>query len=271
MNEAAAPIGVFDSGIGGLTVFAKIAESLPGESIEYLGDTARVPYGTKSPETVIEYARSCADVLLDRGVKLLVIACNTASAVAVDLLREELPVPVIGVVEPGARAAVRETRSGVVGVIGTPATISSGVYNEKIKALLPDAQVHSQACPLFVPLAEEGWVDGEIATAIARRYLEPLLRNDVDVLVLGCTHYPLLARTIAEVAGPGVKLVDSASETASEVATMLGTDAASGTGRHAFLVTDAPERFQRAGGAFLGHPIDNVSWINLHTCRTKTS
>lgn len=272
MAEVPAPIGIFDSGIGGLTVFAKIAEALPHESMLYLGDTARVPYGTKSRETVIEYARGCSEVLLDRGVKLLVIACNTASAFAVDILREELPIPVLGVVEPGARAALRESRTGRIGVIGTPATIGSDIYARTILGMNPEAQVFSQACPLFVPLAEEGWTSGDIAEAVARRYLAPMLDHAIDVLVLGCTHYPLLAATIQSVVGPEVTLVDSASETACDVADLLPHPCESGHGgEHAFLVTDAPDRFEAAGGAFLGHAIHNISWINLNACRTKVN
>jgi len=267
MPDPPPPIGVFDSGVGGLTVFARIAAALPGESIVYLGDTARVPYGTKSRETVIEYARGCASVLMDRGIRLLVVACNTATAYAMDTLRGELPVPVIGVVEPGARAAVRETRTGRVGVIGTPATIGSGVYQQYIRELAPDSTVHACSCPLFVPLAEEGWTEGEIAEAVVRRYLAPLLEKDIDVLVLGCTHYPMLAGTIAKVAGPGVRLVDSASETAQAVRAHADADA-SAHGNHAFLVTDSPARFREVGERFLGSPLRDVSWIDLRPCRT---
>ena len=270
MADSAAPIGVFDSGVGGLTVFAKIAEALPGESIVYLGDTARVPYGTKSRETVVEYARGCAEVLLERGIKLLVVACNTASAYAVETLQEELPIPVLGVVEPGARAAVRETRTRRIGVIGTPATVGSGVYTRAIQDLLPGCTVYAQACPLFVPLAEEGWTDGEIAEAVAKRYLAPLLEENIDTLVLGCTHYPMLARTIAKVAGPGVALVDSALETATAVRAMLPAAAPDAIGQHSFMVTDSPERFRDVGERFFGRPLAEISWINLNVCRTKT-
>jgi glutamate racemase len=262
MSGVRAPIGVFDSGVGGLTVFAEIARALPSEDIVYLGDTARVPYGTKSRETVIEYARGCAGVLLEEGVRLLVIACNTASAHAMESLEAELSVPGIGVVEPGARAAVRQTRTGRIGVIGTKATIESGAYARAIAALAPDARVFAQACPLFVPLAEEGWTDGEIAEGVARHYLRELLEKDIDVLVLGCTHYPMLSRTIARVCGEGVVLVDSASETARAVA--AATDAAAGgAAHHRFLVTDSPESFRNVGARFVGHPLEDVSWINL--------
>lgn len=266
MADASAPIGVFDSGVGGLTVFARITEALPAESIIYLGDTARVPYGTKSRDTVIEYARGCAEVLMERHIKLLVIACNTASAYAIETLQEELPIPVLGVVEPGARAAVRETRTGRIGVIGTPATVGSQVYARAIRALAPDAEVFARACPLFVPLAEEGWVDGEIAELVARRYLEPLLEESIDTLVLGCTHYPMLSRTLAKVAGPGVTLVDSAEETARAVREALG-DSGAAPAEHAFLVTDSPERFREVGQQFFGRPLADVSWINLNACR----
>lgn len=271
MGDASAPIGVFDSGVGGLTVFARIAAALPQESIVYLGDTARVPYGTKSRETVVEYARGCAEVLLEHGIKMLVVACNTASAYAVETLQEELPVPVLGVVEPGARAAVQQSRTGRIGVIGTPATVGSGVYTRAILALRPDATVIARPCPLFVPLAEEGWVEGEIAELVARRYLEPLLEESIDTLVLGCTHYPMLAGTLAKVAGPQVALVDSAEQTALAVHAMLPDASRDAAGEHRFLVTDSPERFRDVGTQFFGRPLEDVSWINLNVCRTKAN
>lgn len=262
-------IGVFDSGVGGLTVFRRIAEALPCEHLCYLGDTARVPYGTKSADTVIRYARSCAAHLQARGIKMLVVACNTASAYALDVLRDELPVPVVGVIEPGARAAVARTRTGRVGVIGTPGTVASGAYRRAIAALSPDIRVYSQACPLFVSLVEDGWTTGPVPEAVAGRYLSTLTVKGVDTLVLGCTHYPLLRGVIAKVMGPQVRLVDSAKETAKAVAEtlhdrrMLRT--AGRPGRREFCASDAPENFARVGARMLGArtPLARVEWVDV--------
>jgi len=260
-------IGIFDSGVGGLTVFREVAARLPEESVVYLGDTARVPYGTKSPDTVIRYARSCTRVLLARGVKMLVVACNTASAHALHTLRDELDIPVIGVVEPGARAATARSAAGRIGVIGTPSTIGSRAYEQTIASARPDAAVFSTACPLFVPLAEEGWLSGEVPEKVAHHYLDPLLAHGIDVLVLGCTHYPLLAPVIGATAGPDVALVDSASETAAVVEqTLAGLGLACTVPmapRHRFLVSDAPEGFARVGERFLGAPLGTVEWVDF--------
>ena len=221
MNNA--PLGVFDSGIGGLTVARALFERLPHESVIYFGDTARVPYGPKSPDTVRRYSAEILAYLLHRGVKAVVVACNTSTAHALGYLQSHSSVPVVGVIEPGARAAVAATRTGTIGVIGTAGTIASGAYERAIKALRPDARVYSQPCPLFVPLVEEGWFEHPAAELIARDYLAPLQRAKVDVLVLGCTHYPLLKPLLAQVmAGrPDVKLVDSAEETATAVSKEL--------------------------------------------------
>lgn len=265
MNAAA--IGIFDSGIGGLTVFSRIAERMPSEHVVYLGDTARLPYGTKSAETVVRYSRACARVLLERHIKVLVVACNTASAFGLEALVEELPIPVIGVVKPGAAAAVARSRSGQIGVIGTAGTIASGAYPRAIRALSPESTVHGAACPLFVPLAEEGWTEGEVPVAIARRYVTPLLAHGVDTLVLGCTHYPLLAGVIQEAAGSGVSLVDSAEETARAVEELLDTQGlrnpARVPGTHRFLVSDAPESVMRVGERFLGRSLGTVEWVDF--------
>lgn len=266
MADSPGAIGIFDSGVGGLTVYRAIAARLPMEPVVYLGDTARVPYGTKSPETVIRYARACAQLLLARNIKILVVACNTASAFAVETLQKELAIPVIGVVEPGALAAVNATRTGTIGVIGTAGTVASGAYPRAIQAERPTARVRQQACPLFVPLAEEGWVTGPVPEAIAERYLAELLAEDIDTLVLGCTHYPLLKATIVGVAGTAVSLVDSAQATAEAVATVL--DAApqlrSTTTRDAqFLVSDDPENFRRAGRIFLDAEPRSVEWVDF--------
>ncbi|MCX8072874.1 MAG: glutamate racemase [Candidatus Binatia bacterium] len=254
-------IGVFDSGIGGLTVVQQLMRLMPQEDIIYLGDTARTPYGTKSPETICRYATENAAFLLDKGIKLLVVACNSVSAVALDLLRQQLPVPVVGVIEPGAREAARRTRNGKVGVIGTEATISSGAYTRALKQFAPTLEIYTRACPLFVPLAEEGWVNNEVARAAARRYLASLRRSGIDTLVLGCTHYPLLAPVIGEILGPQVALVDSAGTTAQTVRRELQRHKllrSNGSGSLSFFVTDAPERFIKVGSFFLGQPVESA-------------
>ena len=263
----AAPLGVFDSGIGGLTVAHAIFERLPQESVVYFGDTARVPYGPKSPETVRRYSGEILQYLLGRGVKMVVVACNTSTAHALDDLQRRAPVPVIGVIEPGATAAVAATRSGRIGVIGTAGTIASGAYERAIKALRPDASVFSQACPLFVPLIEEGWFDHPATELVAREYLEPLLAADVDVLVLGCTHYPLIKPLLSRVLGPTVRLIDSAEETAAEVVRRLaaGGLAASDAQRvtHEFVVSDDEPHFRNVGARFLGEKVQQVEVVSL--------
>ncbi|GIW43332.1 MAG: glutamate racemase [Candidatus Binatia bacterium] len=254
-------IGVFDSGIGGLTVVQQLIRLLPHEDIVYLGDTARTPYGTKSPETICRYAIENAAFLLDKGIKLLVVACNSVSAVALSNLEQELPVPVVGVIAPGAQEAVRRTRNGKIGVIGTEATIASGAYTRALKSLNPDLEIYTRACPLFVPLAEEGWVNNEVARSAARRYLASLRRSGIDTLVLGCTHYPLLAPVIHEILGPGVSLVDSAGTTAQAVRRLLQRRQLlrrNGAGTMSFFVTDAPERFIKVGSLFLGQPVESA-------------
>jgi len=267
MAESDAAIGIFDSGVGGLTVLARVAARLPGESIIYLGDTARVPYGTKSGETVQRYAAWCAWVLLERGVKMLIVACNTASAHALETLRHDLDVPVIGVIMPGARSAVGISRNGRIGVIGTASTIASQAYDDAISAMAPGARVFSKPCPLFVPLAEEGWVHGPVPRQVAATYLEELLQNGIDTLVLGCTHYPLLKDIIQETVGPAVSLVDSAEATSHAVAdTLAGLGLArdcDAPPEYSFLVTDAPESFARVGARFLGRAISPVEWVDV--------
>jgi glutamate racemase len=259
-------IGVFDSGVGGLTVFKEIMRLLPGEELVYLGDTARVPYGTKSPPTVVRYALEAATFLAERGVKMLVVACNTASSFALPTLTERFSVPVIGVIDPGARRAAALTRNRRVGVIGTEGTVKSGAYKRAIHALDPDIEIFSAPCPLFVPLAEEGWADHEVAHLAARDYLAPLLDQGIDTLVLGCTHYPLLKNTLRAVLGENVLLVDSAEETARVVAARLeaeGRFRAALPGAHRFFVTDVPTRFERVGGAFIGTPLGGVEQVEL--------
>ena len=262
-------IGVFDSGIGGLTVFQALRQALPAaERLVYLGDTARVPYGTKSDETVIRYALEGARFLERRGIKALVIACNTMSAVALPALQRDTPLPVAGVIDPGAEAACRATRRKAICVIGTAATVRSGAYARAIARRLPDARVISRACPLFVPLAEEGWVDNDVARAAAAAYLGDLKREGIDTLVLGCTHYPLLERVIREAVGPGVALIDSARATATTVRAQLeerGLLAAGAgvAGEDHFFVTDSSERFREVGSRFLGGPIARLEQIDI--------
>ncbi|WP_142848809.1 glutamate racemase [Telmatospirillum sp. J64-1] len=260
------PIGIFDSGVGGLTVLRALRRRLPHEDLIYLGDTARLPYGTKSPETVRNYAVQAARLLVERNVKMLVVACNTASAHALEALRAEFPhLPVIGVVEPGASAACAASLSGRILVIATESTVQAGAYDQAIRRLRPDARVASRPCPLFVSLAEEGLTEGEIAEAVARHYLDPLLAPDrpdrPDCLVLGCTHFPAMATTLAKVAGPGIILVDSASTTAESVAAALSTHDLAGTherpGRLRYLATDAPGRFARVAATFLPWSLDS--------------
>ena len=260
-------IGIFDSGVGGLTVLKEVVRVLPQEDTIYLGDTARVPYGTKSPETVIRYSHQIARYLLSRDIKLLVVACNTASAVALASLQKEFSIPVVGVIEPGARAAAAATTSGKVGVIGTAGTVASSAYTKAIKRINPEIEVVTRACPLFVPLAEEGWVDNEVARLTARMYLGELKDQGVDTLVLGCTHYPILKGVIAEVMGPGVTLVDSAEQTALTVAQILSEGQLlrpqGEQGNHHYYVTDIPAGFIRVGNRFLGGRLGDVYQVNL--------
>ena len=257
-----APVGVFDSGIGGLTVAHEIIRQLPHESIVYFGDTARVPYGPKSPDTVRRYSREIAAFLRDQGVKNIVIACNTATAHALDVLRNEMDMPVTGVVEPGARAAVAATRGGHIGVIGTAGTIKSGAYERAIRALDPDVMVTARACPLFVPLVEEGWTEHDATRIVAREYLEPLLAAEIDTLVLGCTHYPLLKALLREVLGSEVTLIDSAEETAAETARTLASEHLAADERavpsHRFIASDDPLQFLQLGQRFLAGTIEGV-------------
>lgn len=263
-------IGIFDSGVGGLTVLREIVKALPQEDTVYLGDTARVPYGTKSPETVVRFARQITSFLLSRDIKLLVVACNTASAVSLDELKAEFPIPIVGVIEPGAVQAASVTKSGRVGVIGTAGTIRSSAYTKAIKRINPDIEVITAECPIFVPLAEEGWVDNEVARLTAEIYLKDLKASGVDTLVLGCTHYPLLKGLIGEVMGAGVTLVDSAQETARVVKEILAargeTRPEQETGNHHFFVTDVPAGFIRVGNRFLGGVLGDVYQVNLENC-----
>lgn len=250
-----APIAVFDSGVGGLTVVGALRRALPGESVVYLGDTARVPYGGKSRKTIERYSEEIARLLVAEGAKMVVVACNTASALALDHLRRILPVPVEGVIEPGVQAALEATRTGHVAVIGTKATIGSGAYERGLRTARPDIRVTAIACPLLVPLIEEGMFDDEVTDAVLRRYLSPLHGTDVDAIVLGCTHYPLLAPAIRRALAPGVSLVDSAAKCAAVVAGHLsaqGMLAPVEEGSLALGFTDPPDRFLEVAGRALG-------------------
>lgn len=268
MSAADRPIGVFDSGIGGLTVVREIRRQLPNESVVYFGDTARVPYGPKSAGTVLRFSREACAFLQSRDVKAIVIACNTATAHAHEALERELDVPVLGVVGPGARAAAAATRSGRIGVIGTAGTIASGAYDRAVRHLVGDAaRVYAQPCPLFVPLVEEGLNEHDAARLIARDYLSPLMDLDVDVLILGCTHYPLLRPLLQEVMGDGVQLVDSAEETARELRSVLEREGLAQTRDAApdyhFAVSDLPLRFRQVGRRFVGDLIDDVEQVSV--------
>ena len=253
---SSAPVGIFDSGIGGLTVARAIFSRLPNESTIYFGDTARVPYGPKSPETVRRYSLEILRWLLDQGVKAVVIACNTSTAHALDALRTASPVPVIGVIEPGARAAVAASRGGPIGVIGTAGTIASNAYERAIHRIRPEARVEQRACPLFVPLVEEGWFEHPAAELIAADYLTPLRAAGTDVLVLGCTHYPLLKPLLERVMGADVRLIDSGEATAQSLENTLreaGLQAPPGQEvSHRFAVSDDMARFRQVGSRFIG-------------------
>jgi glutamate racemase len=268
VNSSELPIGIFDSGIGGLTVLKEIQTVLPAEDTIYLGDTARVPYGIRSPETVTRYSFENTKFLVSKGIKILVVACNTVSSVSLEAIKTSITIPVVGVIEPGAKAAVAATRHGRIGVIGTDATIRSSAYAKAIKTLDGSIEVFGLACPLFVPLVEEGWTDGVVAELTAERYLKDLAGKGIDTLVLGCTHYPLLKAVLSKVMGDGVDLIDSAIETAREIKSILGAlsllNSAGGELRR-FYVTDSPEKFVQVGERFLGKKIDYIRKIELES------
>lgn len=265
------PIGVFDSGVGGLTVMRAVCELLPHEDIIYLGDTARVPYGNRGPDTVRRYAENATALLADRGVKALVVACNTASAFGLEAVVAEHDMPVLGVIEPVARTAASATQTGHIGVIGTRGTVRSNAYVEALGRLRPEAHVVQQPCPLLVPLAEEGWTTGDVPRQIARRYLESLGDTDIDTLILGCTHYPLLRETIAEilaeVVSRSVTLFDSASSTARDLRERLdeaGLRRAPQSGRNLdFLLTDVPDGFKPTAERFFGSHIAHFEHVDI--------
>ncbi len=260
------PIGVFDSGVGGLSVVREFFRQFPSEEIVYFGDTARYPYGTRSPERVRKLAMQNAAFLMDFDVKMLVVACNTASSIALELLEKKMPIPVIGVVKPGSHAAARATRSWKIGIIGTNATIASESYQKILESLNPNIETFPIACPLFVALAEEGWTIGPVARLVAETYLADLRGENIDTLILGCTHYPLLRSVIAETMSEGVTLIDSAESTVKEVGELLDNAGAlreNEKPEHRFMVSDAPERFRQVGERFLGKQILKVNKVSL--------
>lgn len=268
MNGDPRPIGVFDSGIGGLTTVRELFQRLPAESVVYFGDTARLPWGNKSKETVTRFSVEIASFLVRQHVKCVVVACNTASSQSLDALRERFDVPVIGVIEPAARAAVAASPHGRIGVVGTLATVGSNAYADAIARLAPSATVQQRACPLFVPLVEEGWLDHDVTRMVAAEYLADLKAADLESLILGCTHYPMLAPLLQAQMGPGVKLIDSGAEAAGATAQLLAERGllapAGGTARHHFFLSDEPRRksFARVAETFLGRALPKVSVVD---------
>ncbi|MDH4231140.1 MAG: glutamate racemase [Nitrospirota bacterium] len=267
MSRESKPIGIFDSGIGGLTVLKEIYKQLPYESTVYLGDTARVPYGIRSPETVTRYSFENTRFLFSKEVKMIVIACNTASSVSLESVRSSVSVPVVGVIEPGAKAAAAATINKKIGVIGTEATIKSNSYAKAILNIDKDIEVFGVACPLLVPLVEEGWTEGSIAEMTAEKYLQDIKKNGIDTLVLGCTHYPLMKGILSRVMGENVNLIDSAIETAREIRAVLhDLSLLNSSGEEIireFYVTDSPEKFKSVGERFLGEHIQHIKKIKL--------
>lgn len=261
-----APIGVFDSGVGGLTVVREIMRQIPNERIVYFGDTARVPYGSKSRKTIITYTRQIINFLLSKDVKAIVIACNTASAFALETVKQEVSIPIIGVVEPGAKVAGNTTKNGSVGVIGTEGTINSGIYNDFLAKMNPEIKVYGKACPLFVPLVEEGWIEDPITEQVVRRYLEELLEYDIDTLVLGCTHYPLIRAIIGRIVGDKVNLVNPAYETArclKEVLLEHNLYNDTPSMDHKFFVSDGAKKFQKFANTILPCEVVETKDVNI--------
>lgn len=261
------PIGVFDSGIGGLTVIKHMTRLFPNEDIIYFGDTARVPYGTRSHRLIKQYALEDAAFLQQFNIKYLIIACNSVSAVAVDLLHNSLPIPVTGVISPGVTAAVKSTKNNKIGIIGTTATVNSKAYENQLLEKNSAFQVYSQACPLLVPLVEEGWISGQITELTVAKYLKPLIDAEIDTLILGCTHYPVIADVIQKVVGHGVKLIDSGEEAAKEVKRFLQNENLNNSENHParfqFFVSDIPYRFNEIGTLFLGKPVVKAEQVDF--------
>ena len=261
------PIGIFDSGIGGLTVFKEVTEQLPGEDIIYFGDTARIPYGTRSKETVIKYVMQSIKFLISKDIKAIVIGCNTASALALNEAQEKFDIPIIGVIEPGAGAAVSVTKNNKIGIIGTEGTINSNSYQETIRRILPAAEIIGVPCPLFVPIVEEGWENSDVADVAARKYLLELKEHEIDTLVLGCTHYPALRYTISKIMGDGVRLVNPAYETAKLIKNVLKEQSILNQkvdyGAYQYFVSDDPDKFKRVGGNIIRKRIGEVKKVNI--------
>ena len=269
-THSSAPIGVFDSGVGGLTVAREIMRNLPDEHIVYFGDTARVPYGSKSQETVIRYSKQIVRFLQTQHVKAIVIACNTASALALDAIEGELDIPILGVLRPGAKVAAETTKNKRVGVIATESTIRSGMYGRYIKAHDPEITVYGKACPLFVPLVEEGWLKDPVTEEVARRYLKELLEKDIDSLILGCTHYPLIRSLMRKIVGDKVQLVNPAYETALELGRLLTREGLANNGgtncageKYQFFVSDAAEKFAEFANSILPYDVKKTRKINI--------
>ncbi|NQV14524.1 glutamate racemase [bacterium] len=261
-------IGIFDSGLGGISVVRALINLLPHEHLIYFGDTARVPYGSKSKETVIRFSQQIASFLLEKKVKMIVVACNTASSVALEILQQEFDIPIVGVIDPGSRAAVKIAANKRIGVIGTSSTIRSGAYRSAIRALDPEIEVVDQACPLLVPLVEEDWPHDGVVKQVLDSYLKTFYQNKPDSLILGCTHYPYLKSIIREVMGPEVQLVDSGEETAADVEFLLSREGllnpeTGDPGRHKFYVSDFPQKFEETATRFLGRPLENLFKVEL--------
>lgn len=264
--QAINPIGVFDSGVGGLTVASEVMKQLPNERIIYFGDTARVPYGNKSKKAIIKYSKQIVNFLLEKNVKGIVIACNTASAFALDEIISQVSIPIIGVIEPGAKTAAYVTKNNNIGIIGTKGTINSGMYQHLLNETNPEFVVHEKACPLFVPLVEEGWINDPITFDVARRYLEDFIEIDIDTLVLGCTHYPLLRDTIGSVLGEKVTLVNPAYETAKTLKNVLnnkGIESSQLSDQHEFYVSDGVDQFNTFANGILPNYLKNAKEVNI--------
>lgn len=261
------PIGVFDSGIGGLTVLKEIMEQLPGEDIVYFGDTARIPYGSRSKETVIKYVIQSFKFLMTKNIKAIVIACNTATSLALEESQQEFDIPIIGVVDPGVKASVATTKNNSIGIIGTEGTINSGAYQKKIRKELPNAEIIGVSCPLFVPIVEEGWENTDVAYITALKYLMEFKEHNIDTLVLGCTHYPALRYTLSKIMGDNVTLVNPAYETAKLTRKILKESSLLNEklegGVYSYYVSDDPEKFKRVGGNIIKKQIDSVEKVNI--------
>ncbi|MBD3274325.1 MAG: glutamate racemase [Candidatus Marinimicrobia bacterium] len=262
------PLGIFDSGLGGLTVVRQIQQVFPRLPIIYYGDTARVPYGTKSPKTVTHFSRQIIDFLIAQNVQAIVVACNTASAAAVPVLKDEYDIPIYGVVEPGAEAAFAASKSGRIGVIGTNSTIRTNVYTKAIQSRNQSLSVFGKACPLFVPLVEEGWEEHDVTRQIAREYLDPVIENEIDTLILGCTHYPMLTKTLKTILPDGINIIDSGVAAANELEGKIQVSSEA-TPEHKYFVSDTPERFAELAERFLGKPMQQVYHFDVDRVWTR--